>query len=134
MFPYTDEEMEDGLNDDLVIPMDYGIDFKKEKLTGVTVSGVDAIKVWAYNALATPRSRYEIFSEEYGSDLETLIGHAYSPAYVQCEAKRMVEDCLSVHPSIAGIEDFAAIIKNDKLTCSFTLLTDFGDEEMEVEI
>lgn len=134
MFPYTDEEMEEGVEDDLVLPTDYGINFDRNALTGVTVSGLEALKVWAMNALLTPRSRYEIFSEDYGSELESLIGRAHTPAYVRCEAKRMIEECLTVHPSIVGIDDFSAEMNGDTLTCDFTLVTDFGDEEMEVEI
>lgn len=134
MFPYTDEEMEDGLNEDIVIPEDYGINFDRNQLTGVTVEGLEAIKVWAMNALLTPRSRYEIFSEDYGSDLEDLIGHAYTPAYVFCEAKRMVEECLLVHPAITGIADFKAVQTGDVLACEFMLETDFGDTEIELEV
>lgn len=134
MFPYTDEEMDEAQEDEALIPTDYGINYDRNQLTGVTVEGLKALKVWAMNAILTPRSRYEIFSEEYGSDLETLIGKSYSRAYVFCESKRMIEECLTVHPNIEGIEDFTAEISGDSLACSFTLITDFGDTEVEVEV
>lgn len=139
MFPYDDvedllEETE-GIDPDAEItPTDYGINFDRNVMTGVQVDGLAAIKVWARNALMTPRYRYEIFTDEYGSDLEELIGHSYSPAYITCESRRMVEDCLLVHPNITGITDFLATMDKDTLTISFVMQTDFGDTETEVTI
>ena len=134
MFPYDEDEIIDSEDEAVVAPIDYGINYKRKILTGVTVSGLPALKVWARNALLTPRYRYEIFTDEYGSELETLIGHAYSPVFVAMEAKRMVTECVTVHPNISGITNFSSVLDDDKLTVTFTLVTDYGDTEMEVEV
>lgn len=137
MFPYDD--FEDDLeveteSEEVSVPQDYGINFTRNVLTGTQVEGLDALKIWARNALLTPRGRYEIFTDDYGSDLEDLIGRAFTPAYVAAEAKRMVEECLTVHPNITGIDNFTANVKGDQLTVSFSLVTDYGDSDMEVEV
>ena len=43
----------------------------------VLVEGIEAVKVWAWNALYTVRFRYLIYPWEYGDELETLIGQSY---------------------------------------------------------
>lgn len=134
MFPYDDDEMLEAEDEAVVAPTDYGINFDRNILTGVTVSGLPALKVWARNALLTPRYRYEIFSDDYGSELETLIGHVYSQDYVSCEAKRMVTECLTVHPNINGITNFSSVLDGDTLKVTFTLVTDYGDTDMDVEV
>ena len=46
----TDESDEE----DEALPVEFGIDFKTGKMTGGKVTGLNAIKVWAWNALQTP--------------------------------------------------------------------------------
>ena len=41
-----------------VIPKEYGIDFKTGQLTGEIVEGLEAVKVWIWLVLQTPRYRY----------------------------------------------------------------------------
>lgn len=46
----------------------------------------------------------------------------------------MVEDTLAVNTDITGVEDFEIDISMDRLTVKFTILTDYGDEEVEVNV
>lgn len=115
-------------------PTEYGIDFSTGQLTGVKVTGVEALKVWAWNALKTARYRFETNDWVYGSELDTLIGQSNSVDYVASEAERMVEECLTTHPMITGISNFDFVSDGEKLTISFRILTDYGDDEMEVGI
>ena len=136
MFPYDDDDdlIEEPESEEVVPPHDYGINFDRGALTGVQVEGLPALREWAANALLTPRGRYEIFSDDFGSELETLIGNVYSPAYIEAESRRMVEECLTVHPNITGIDDFKAGLDGDRLDLTFTLITEYGDTELEVEV
>jgi hypothetical protein len=130
-FPFeTDEET--AVEEALKIPKEYGIDFTTGELTGKIVEGNEAVKVWIWNTLHTPRYRHTIFSWDYGNELEDLIGQGYSQEYIEIEAKRMVEDCLLINENITGIDDFEVSQDADKLSISFTANTLFGEVGMNV--
>ena len=68
------------------------------------VEGNDAIKVWIYKALLTPRYSYSIYSWDYGSELLDLIGKAYTPALTKEEAKRYIKETLLINPYIVEVD------------------------------
>ena len=74
MFPFVDNEEEDEKEENLYIPREYGINFETGQLSGKIVEGYDALLVWVWLALKTPRYRYYIYSEDYGQEYEELIG------------------------------------------------------------
>lgn len=107
-------------------PKEYEIDFKTGQLTGRTVEGLEAIKVWIWLVLQTPRYRYYIYTWDYGNEFEDLIGQGYSAEYITAEAQRMTEDCLLVNEDIQSIYDFSVDMENDQLSVSFTANTIYG--------
>lgn len=126
------EPAESELEEDILT--EYGIDFATGKLTGQKVTGLDAIKVWIWNALKTARFRYEIFTDEYGSELDSLIGQVNSKEYIESEVKRMCEECLDNNKYIEELTDFDIKIDGNKLNCAFTVITTLGRGEMNVTI
>lgn len=113
---------------------EYGLDFETGQLTGKIVEGLEAVKVWVWLALQTPRYRYYVYSWNYGQEYEDLIGKGYSRDYILSELERMTEECLTVNSYITGIRDFLAEFKGEKVNIMFTILTDFGDEEVSVDV
>lgn len=113
-------------------PKDWEIDFDTGKLTGRAVTGFDAIKQWVRIALSIDRYTFPQYTWDYGNDLSSLIGKNFDEGYVKSEAKRMIEDALSVNEDILGIEDFECSFKNDKLTATFKLNTTYGGGEVSV--
>ena len=113
---------------------EWGVDFETGKLTGRKVTGLEAIKVWIWNALKTARFRYEIFTDEYGSELDTLIGQVNSKEYIESEVKRMCEECLDNNKHIEELKDFDINIDGNKLNCTFTVVTTLGRSEIDVTI
>ena len=74
--------------------------------TDQIVEGIQALKGWIYFALKIARYRYPIYSWEYGSELETLIGKSFDDEdYLQSETKRFIEDALFINPHIKSVED-----------------------------
>lgn len=108
-------------------PKEYGIDFKTGQLTGGMVEGLEAIKVWIWLAIRTPRYRHYIYTWDYGSEYEELIGQGYTEEYIEAEAQRMTEDCLLINEDIQGISDFLISMEGGNLTISFTANTIYGD-------
>lgn len=137
MFPFDidDDEDEEVTEDSSTEePSEYEIDFSSGKLTGRILTGKEAIKQWVTLALSVNRYAYTQYSWDYGSDLQTLIGKEYDREYITSEAQRMVEDALSVNQDITGVENFEADISADRLTMRFSILTDYGDEEVEISV
>lgn len=135
MFPFEQEEEElyqEETETEEDIPREYGIDFETGQLTGKVVEGLDAIRVWAWMALKTARYRYEMYSWDYGCEIESLIGRGNSKEYLESETRRMVEECLSMNPHILGISEFDCKILDEKLILRFTMETDMGEVELNV--
>lgn len=108
------------------IPKEYEIDYKTGQLTGRTVEGLEAIKVWIWLVLQTPRYRYYIYTWDYGNEFEDLIGQGYSEEYIEAEAQRMTEDCLLINENIQSVTGFSVNMENEQLTISFTANTIYG--------
>lgn len=123
-----DEEIEDTCYAEYAID-EYG------NVQDYLVYGKEACRVWSILALNIARGRFEIFSEDYGCELEDIIGSITDQDYVASEAERMIDECLSENQYINGISNFSLTQSDDLVTCSFTINTVFGDEVMEdVEI
>lgn len=43
----------------------------------LTVTGADAVLVWAWNTIHTERFAHDIFTSSYGQDLPALIGQPF---------------------------------------------------------
>lgn len=113
----------------ITIPKEYEIDFKTGQLTGRIVEGLEAIKIWIWLVLQTPRYRYYVYTWDYGNEFEDLIGRGYTEEYIEAEAKRMTEDCLLINENIQSISEFSVNMENEILTVSFTANTIYGGIE-----
>lgn len=70
----------------------------------VIVEGAEAVKVWAWHAVQTPRYRYEHESWRYGCELDRLRGRNYQPGTIESEAKRYIVEALLASPYITSAE------------------------------
>lgn len=105
-------------------------DFVMENGDPVTVSGMDALKVWITKILHTQLNRYDIYAgTSYGANIEDLvIGKGYSAAFIQSELKREIETALLHNADIGYVSDFTLTKEQDKLDISFTIGTVYGEE------
>lgn len=123
----NDETLEES--EKITTPKEYEIDFKTGQLTGRIVEGLEAIKIWIWLVLQTPRYRYYVYTWDYGNEFEDLIGQGYTEEYIEAEAKRMTEDCLLINENIQSISEFSVSMENETLTVTFTANTIYGDIE-----
>lgn len=131
-FPFEIETESTVTADEYKEPCEYGIDFETGQLTGKKVYGLEAIKVWIWNALRTPRYQHIIYSWDYGHEIDDLIGKSYTQEYIDTELPRMIEECLLINPNITEVGNFEFIIDSDKLTGTFTVKTTYGEVEASV--
>ena len=128
-FIEDDEDLIEEYEEELPEPREYEIDLKTGQLTGRIVTGIEAIKIWIYLALNTPRYRYTIFTWNYGNESEDLIGKGYTK-----ELERMTEECLLECPYIRSISNLETQFNKSMLTITLTVNTDYGEFRQEVEI
>ena len=98
------------------------------------VDDVNAMQQAIMKILSTERYENEIYSWDYGIELQDLFG--MSMAYVMSEIKLRIEDALLADDRIASVGGFE-VERTGKRTihCSFTVTTVQGEEiEEETEI
>jgi hypothetical protein len=135
LFPFVSEEVSLPSTEVLASSIrEYEIHFKTGQLTGRIVEGVNAICVWAYLALKAKRYRWVIYSWYYGEEYTNLIGYSYSEEYLNSEVKRYMEECLFENEHITGIENLEVSQIKDLLYIKFTLVTDVGSKEVELNV
>ena len=123
----------------LPIPKDIAIDFTTgnpiiENNDFVIVEKDEAIKVWCYYALKINRDKFIIYSPQYGSTLEDLIGNNYIDTY-KYELEKRVSDCLLVSPYIKSIDKVDANFDSEtgELTGDIYITTIYS-EGVEVNV
>lgn len=83
-------------------------------------------------ALNTDRFKWQVYTANMGTELETLVGEESS--YIISEFPRMVEDALSVDDRIIEVSDFKYSINGDSMLWTFVVKTVYGDFSEEVNI
>ena len=94
------------------------------------VEGNEAIKVWILKTLLINRYEFEIFSWDYGSELISLIGKAYTPSLTKEEAKRYIKEALLINPYILEVNVIDTSFSNGLLSADIKLLTIYGESEV----
>ena len=96
------------------------------------VEGNEAIKIWIYKALQTPRYQYEIYTWDYGSELLDLVGKAYTPSLTKEEAKRLIKEALEINPYILEVEITDINFKDSLLSADIKIVTIYGESEVTI--
>lgn len=100
------------------------------------IEGDEAIVGWANAALNTPRGKFAIFSPEFGSGLQALLGQVLSDSILFAEAERDVIDCLLQHPQITKVEVdqlFRMPAIPDALVIDISLYIQDNDEPIQMQ-
>lgn len=93
----------------------------------ILVEGKEALKVWIWRALRTARYRYEIYTWDYGSEFESLLGQAYTDSVKTAEAPRYLRECLLVNPYIQEVKDIDVSFASARLDVRGTAVTIYGE-------
>lgn len=109
----------------------YRIDWEKGRIAGF-VDGLEAVKQAVFLILHTERYRYLIYTPDYGSELEGLIGR--DPLFVQSELKRRIREALMQDDRIEDVTNFDFQFNEDAVTVRFTVVTTFGNFTEVTEI
>lgn len=98
----------------------------------VFVTGLEAVKGWAWRAVDTARYRYPCFSWSYGCELENLIGQPYQAETKKSEAERYVKEALLASPYIREARVSDTRFEGSTLHMTVELSTVYGKERFNV--
>lgn len=131
LFPFM-KELETSPLTTPSLHKEYDFNFTTGQLTGKTLEGKEALKVWIYKALLTRRYRYLIYSWDYGQDLEEIIGQGYEKGLIVSEVERRIKDCLLINEKITSCTNFNIELTNDQLNVTFKVNTIYGEVDIHV--
>ena len=137
LFPFVSNIDEVKIDNTFPLYKEVAWDFKRnipiiEKRDFKIVECNEAIKVWVYKALLTPRYQYSIYTWNYGSELLSLIGKAYTPQLTKSEAKRYIEEALKINPYILEVNVLDTDHKDGVLSASIKIVTIYGESEVTI--
>lgn len=106
------------------------IDWSSRQISGMD-SSLAAMRQAVDIILLNERFEWQIYSPNFGSELEGLIGEEYD--YIISEIPRRVEDAFSIDNRILSVENFIfSEPGKDFVTCRFDVVTVFGTFSREV--
>ncbi len=134
MFPLV-EATTSVKSDALPMAKEWAWNFEEDKPifrggSPVQVTGSEAVKVWAFNALHSVRYEHEMWTPNYGCELDRLIGQSFTQETKLAEAKRYIQECLLVSLYITDVSVSDLALRDSKLTATITMSTIYGKEEM----
>lgn len=137
LFPFISNTDEIKVDNSFPMYKEVAWDFKKnipilENGDFKIVEGNEAIKVWVYKAILTPRYNYSIYTWDYGSELLDLIGKAYTPSLTKEEAKRLIKEALEINPYILEVEITDINFKDSLLSADIKIVTIYGESEVTI--
>ena len=126
-----------GQSRDLPLYRDVRMDYDAgrpmwESGSPVLVTGLEAVKGWAWRAIDTARYRYPCFSWSYGCELEALIGQPYQADTKRSEAERYVKEALLVSPYIRSVRVSDTRFEGSTLHMTVKLTTVYGDSQFSI--
>lgn len=98
----------------------------------VMVTGLEAVKGWAWRAIDTARYRYPCFSWSYGCELEALVGQPYQVNTKRSEAERYVKEALLVSPYIQSVRVSDTRFEGSTLHMTVELGTVYGNSQFSI--
>ncbi|MGM5472118.1 DUF2634 domain-containing protein [Bacillus pumilus] len=128
-----EEEIEETEEDEEVeTSTTYRIDVETGRLTGETISGIEAIRQFVYMTLRTERYAHPIYSHDIGTEIqELLMDTEATDEYKEMEIPRLLEEALIVDERIDHIEEIEVTKENDSFHVKLAIVTDEGTLEIE---
>lgn len=96
------------------------------------IDDLKAMEQAVFCMLNTERYEHPIYSWDYGSELQDIIG--MDTDIVLSEIERRVTEALMEDSRILSVDDFDFETNKKEVVCTFSVSTIYGDLEMEQEV
>lgn len=135
IFPFIDTSLyqENTDNEKLEELCEYAFDYenncflKNEAGRNFYVYKNEALKIWIYKALMTPRYRHLTYTDDFGNEMFSLIGKSIDHEVLLLELKRYVTEALMYNQYIRELSDFEFEIDGSKVTVKFKVTSIYGE-------
>lgn len=107
------------------------IDWASKQIAGMDEQ-LPAMRQAVEIILQNERFRWQIYSSNFGAELEDLIGE--DAAYIESEFPRRVMDAFSMDARILGASNFIFTQTGDTMTITFDVETVYGEFAEEITI
>ncbi|MED4973644.1 MULTISPECIES: DUF2634 domain-containing protein [Geobacillus thermoleovorans group] len=98
----------------------YRIDFERGELGGI-IDGDEAILQFIQKAIMTARSRFFIYNDEYGCEIEDIIGKNVSNELLEEEIPRLIKEAIEYDDRIESASNFIIERSGDQMQVTFTV-------------
>lgn len=88
-----------------------------------TVDGDEALRQFIRKALLTARATYLIYDNQYGNEIDTLIGQNVNNSLFDAEIVRMVQEALIYDERITSVSNFVITRSADACFITFDVAT-----------
>lgn len=109
---------------------------KTYKLSKTNIQGytdeLKALEQAIYKEFNTEKYEYQIYSFNYGIDIESLLGK--DSIYVKVELKRRIQERLQLDNRIENVDNFKFEINGDMMLCTFDVHSIYGDTNISKEV
>ena len=106
----------------------YNLDFNTGRIIG-KVDKIEALQQFVEKALITARNKFIIYSDQYGSEVDSVLSTGGSEELLQTELTRIITEALVYDERILSVRDFIFDFQNDEGFATFTVDTIFGEVE-----
>lgn len=129
-----DEYLERVSNDDVEQPTKtYALDFETGRIRGF-VDGIDAVKQFIRKAIITERSKWRIYTDDYGCELYSLLGQNVTDGFLRSEIPRMVREAIEYDDRIISVDNVTARREGDAVFIYAEVNSIYGSISQEVVI
>lgn len=91
------------------------------------IDGEQAIRQFIVKAVKTSRFRFLIYDDQYGSELDDLIGADVSQSLLETEIPRVIREALIYDERVDDVVDFKIVRESNSLYVSFRVVATTGD-------
>lgn len=104
----------------------YRLNMETNEIGGL-IDGEEALRQFIEKAIRTARGRFLIYTDDFGTELDDLIGANVTQEFIEMEIPDVITDALIYDDRIAEVTDFEFERDGDKLFVSFRVVTVDGD-------
>ncbi|MBA9027510.1 DUF2634 domain-containing protein [Peribacillus huizhouensis] len=111
----------------------WSIDFENGSIGGF-IDNETALIQFARKAIMTERTKYAIYSDNYGCELHGLIGDDVTPALLDAEIPRLIYETLAYDDRISDVVDIEYTREGDALFVSCRIIPTQSDADFVLEV
>lgn len=138
LFPLIDAPAEAAGGTTAVLPLyrEAAWDFEQDKPvwqggSPKWVTGAQAVATWVWNTLHTVRCALDIFSWDWGNEIQNLTGRPFTQGVKESEAVRYVQECLLINPYITDVRQIDVTFHDATLSIRCAVDTIYGEVQID---